>query len=195
MRNFFAKVREPLAAGLTKATTKSRVVLDTVRLRRQMHTLAKEKEQALAQLGVQVYTAVCQRGEVEQGEVSAAVSRLQERDRTIAALQQEITRLEALEAATPWFTAAEPPLAACTCGAPVPRGATFCENCGTNVQELVTRAEAEQQARGAAAPQAGGAGHCPRCGSRIASARAKFCRHCGAAVPGPAATSGPEPRR
>ena len=152
MRDFMARVREPLAAGLTKATTKSRVVLDTVRLRRQMRTLAKEKERALAQLGVHVYTTVCQHGEVEQGEVAAAVARLQERDRAIAALQQEIARLEALEAATPWFTAAAPPLAVCTCGAPIPRGAMFCESCGTNVQELVARAEAEQRARGAAAP-------------------------------------------
>jgi Double zinc ribbon len=195
MRDLWARVSEPLAAGLTKATTKSQVALETVRLRRQLRTLAKEKEQALAQLGVQVYTAVCQRGQVEQGEVSAAVTRLQERDRAIAALQQEITRLAALEAATPWFTAGESPIAACTCGAPIPRGALFCENCGTNVQELVARAEAEQRARGEAASQAGGAARCARCGTRIASARAKFCRHCGAAVPGTAETSGTEPGR
>jgi hypothetical protein len=101
MRDFLARVSELLAAGLTKATTKSRVALDTVRLRRQLRTLAKEKKQALAQLGVQVYPAVCQRGQAEQEEVSAAVARLQERDRAIATLQQEIRRLAALEAATP----------------------------------------------------------------------------------------------
>jgi DNA-directed RNA polymerase subunit RPC12/RpoP len=192
MRDVFAKVRNQLGAGLIKATTKSRVTLETVRLQRQIHTLAKEKEQALAQLGAQVYTAVCQRGQVEQGEVSAAVTRLQERDRAIESLQQEITRLEALEAATPWFGAGAPSIASCTCGTPLPTGAKFCENCGADVQELVATAEAEQRARAEAAQQAGGAALCPQCGARISSARAKFCRHCGAAFSGTSETSRPD---
>jgi hypothetical protein len=44
MRDFWARVSEPLTAGLTKATPKSRVALDTVRFRRQVCTLAKERE-------------------------------------------------------------------------------------------------------------------------------------------------------
>jgi hypothetical protein len=192
MRDFFARVRKQLGGGLTKATTKSRVALETVRLRRQIHKIAKEKEEALAQLGAQVYTEVCQRGHVEQGGLSDAVNRIQEMDRAIEALQQEIARLEALEAATPWFTGSEPPIASCTCGAPLPTGTKFCENCGANVQELVAKAETEQRARVEAVQQAGGAALCPQCGARISSARAKFCRHCGAAFPGTSEADRPD---
>ena len=82
-----------------------------------------------------------------------AVQRIQELDRSIEDLGKEITRLEALDAATPWpARGGEKPIATCTCGAPLPEGTKFCGNCGANAQELVAKAAAAL---------------CPQCGAGI----------------------------
>ena len=82
-------------------------------------------------------------------------------------LEKEITRLEALDAATPWPAGGgENGIATCTCGASLPEGSKFCGTCGINVQEIIAKAAVAL---------------CPRCGAGI-SPTTKFCRSCGAAV-------------
>jgi len=51
MPNFFDRLREEVSAGITTVTTKSRVAVETTRLRRQIWRITKEKKEALAQLG------------------------------------------------------------------------------------------------------------------------------------------------
>jgi predicted RNA-binding Zn-ribbon protein involved in translation (DUF1610 family) len=160
-------LKEQVSAGITTVTTKSRVVVETTRLRRQMRRIAKEKKEALAQLGTRAYQEICQRGRLDQEGMQDAVKRIQELDRSTEDLEKEITRLEALDAATPWPAGGgEKPIATCTCGAPLPEGSKFCGTCGVNVQEIVAKAAAAL---------------CPRCGAGI-SPTAKFCRSCGAAL-------------
>jgi predicted phage gp36 major capsid-like protein len=167
MADFFDKLKEQVSAGITTVTTKSRVVVETTRLRRQMRRLAQEKKEALAQLGTRAYQELRQRGHWEQEGMQEAVNRIQELDRSTEALEKEITRLEALDAVTPWPAAGgEQPIATCTCGTPLSEGSKFCGTCGVNVQEIVAKAAAAR---------------CPRCGAGI-SATAQFCRSCGAAV-------------
>ena len=167
MADFFDKLKEQVSAGITTVTTKSRVVVETTRLRRQMRRLAKEKKEALAQLGTRAYQEMCQRGHWEQEGMQEAVTRIQELDRSTEALEKEMTRLEALDATTPWPAGGgEQSIATCTCGTPLSEGSKFCGTCGVNVQELMTKAAAA---------------HCPHCGTGISST-AKFCRDCGTAV-------------
>jgi len=167
MADFFDKLKEQVSAGITTVTTKSRVVVETTRLRRQIHRIAKEKKEALAQLGTRAYQEMCQRGRLDQEGMQDAVTRIQELDRSTEDLEKEITRLEALDAATPWpAEGREQPIATCTCGTPLSEGIKFCGTCGVNVQEIVAKAAAAL---------------CPRCGAGI-SAAAKFCRSCGAAL-------------
>jgi|SoiMethySBSTD1v2_1073268.scaffolds.fasta_scaffold571712_1 ribosomal protein L40E len=168
MADFFDKLKEQVTAGLTTVTTKSRVAVETTRLRSQIRRIAKEKREALAQLGTRAYQEICERGHLEQDRIQEAVQRIQALDHSIKDLEKEITRLEALEAATPWPVAGrgENPIVTCTCGASLPEGSKFCDTCGVNVQEIVAKAAAAL---------------CPRCGAGI-SPTAKFCRSCGAAV-------------
>jgi len=51
MVDFLDKLKEQVAAGLTTVTTKSRVAVETTRLRSQIRRIAKEKREILAQLG------------------------------------------------------------------------------------------------------------------------------------------------
>ena len=132
-----------------------------------MRRIAKEKKEALAQLGTRAYQEMCQRGHLDQEGMQEAVTRIQELDRSTEALEKEITRLEALDAATPWpAEGGEKPIATCTCRTPLSEGIKFCGTCGVNVQEILTKAAAA---------------HCPQCGAGI-SATTKFCWSCGAAV-------------
>jgi len=167
MADFFDKLKEQVTAGLTTVTTKSRVAVETTRLRSQIRRIAKEKREALAQLGTRAYQEICERGHLEQDRIQEAVQRIQALDHSIKDLEKEITRLEALEAATPWpARGGENPIATCTCGAPLPEGSKFCGTCGVNVQEIIAKAAAAR---------------CPQCGAGI-SATFQFCRSCGAAV-------------
>jgi len=167
MADFFGRLKEQVSAGITTVTTKSRVAVETTRLRRQMRRRAQEKREALTQFGTRVYQEMCQHGHVEPEGLHEAVTRLQALDHSLEELGKEMTRLEALDAATPWPTGeGEKSLATCTCGSPVPAGSKFCGTCGINVQEIVAKAAAAL---------------CPRCGAGI-SPTAKFCRSCGAAV-------------
>src|SRR5258706_3097481 len=102
MADFFDRLKEQVSAGITTVTTKSRVVVETTRLRRQMRRLAQEKKEALAQLGTRAYQEMCQHGHWDQEGMQDAVTRIQELARSTEALDKEITRLEALAAATPW---------------------------------------------------------------------------------------------
>lgn len=184
MPDFFDKLREQIDAGLTKVTTKSRVTVETTRLRVQIRGIAKEKEEALARLGTRVYQEMSRNGQLNQEGVQQDVKRIQELDRSIEDLQKEIDRLEALDAATPWSTAGgtENPIATCTCGAPLTEGTKFCGNCGADAQEIITKAKAEELTKIEATKQADAA-LCPRCGTEV-SVTARFCRSCGAALTG-----------
>src|SRR5215510_5930282 len=175
MAAFFDRVKEQVNAGITTVATKSRVAVETTRLRGQIRRIATEKQEALAQLGTRAYQEICQRGHLDQAGLQEAVKRIQELDRSIEELGQEITRLEAKDTPTGWpVGGGEKPIATCTCGAPLSEGIKFCGTCGANVQEIVAKAAAAL---------------CPHCGAGI-SARAKFCRSCGAALPeGQEATS------
>jgi predicted nucleic acid-binding Zn ribbon protein len=167
MADFLDKLKEQVTAGITTVTTKSRVAVETTRLRSQIRRIAKEKREALAQLGTRAYQEICERGHLEQDSIQEAVQRIQALDHSITDLEKEITRLEAVDAATPWPAGGgEHPIATCTCGAALPEGSKFCGTCGVNVQELMTKAAAA---------------HCPQCGTGISST-AKFCRDCGTAV-------------
>jgi predicted nucleic acid-binding Zn ribbon protein len=167
MADFLDKLKEQVTAGLTTVTTKSRVAVETTRLRSQIRRIAKEKREALAQLGTRAYQEICERGHLEQDRIQEAVQRIQALDHSIKDREKEITRLEAVDAATSWPAGGgEPPIATCTCGAPLPEGSKFCGTCGVNVQEIMTKAAAA---------------HCPQCGAGI-SATAKFCRNCGVVV-------------
>ena len=182
MADFFDKLKEQVTVGITTVTTKSRVAVETTRLRSQIRRIAKEKREALAQLGTRAYQEICERGHLEQDRIQEAVQRIQALDHSIKDLEKEITRLEALEAATPRPAAGggEHPIATCTCGASLPEGGKFCGTCGVNVQEIITKAAAV---------------HCPQCGAGLSST-AKFCRSCGIAVTErQAATIPTEPRQ
>src|ERR1043165_5351848 len=98
MADFFDRLKEQVSAGITTVTTKSRVAVETTRLRRQIRRRAKEKKEALTQLGAQVYQGLGQRGHLDQAGLHEAVTRIQELDHSIEELGQEITRLEALDA-------------------------------------------------------------------------------------------------
>jgi hypothetical protein len=83
--------------------------------------IATEKQAALAQLGTRAYEEMGQRGQLDHEGMQAAVQRIQELDRSMEELGKEITRLEALDAATPWPAGGgEKPRATCTCGVPLP---------------------------------------------------------------------------
>jgi len=181
MAEFLDRLREQVSAGITTVTTKSRVALETTRLRSQIRRIVEEKKEALAQLGTRAYQEMCQRGQLDHDGMQAAVKGIQELDRSMEELGKEITRLEALDAATPWPAGrGEKPIATCTCGAPLPEGTKFCGNCGTNAQERVAKAAAAL---------------CPRCGAG-SSPPAKFCRSCGAALTErPEATLPTEPKQ
>ena len=167
MADFLDKLKEQVTAGLTTVTTKSRVAVETTRLRSQIRRIAKEKREALAQLGTRAYQEIGERGHLEQDRIQEAVQRIQALDHSIKDLEKEITRLEASDAASPWPAGGEEhPIATCTCGASLPEGGKFCGTCGVNVQEIMTKAAAA---------------HCPQCGAGISST-AKFCRSCGVAV-------------
>jgi len=167
MADFFVKLKEQIGAGITAVTTKSRVAVETTRLRRQMRKLLQEKKEALARLGARAYQEIGQRGQLDLAGMQDAVGRIQELDRSIEDLGKEITRLAALDAATAWPAGGEEkPLATCTCGTPLSEGTKFCGTCGVNAQEIIAKAAAAL---------------CPRCGAGISSV-AKFCRSCGAAV-------------
>jgi hypothetical protein len=180
MADFFVKLKEQVSAGITTVTTKSRVAVETTRLRRQMRQLAREKKEALARLGAQAYQEMGQRGQVDPAGLRDAVERIQELDRSLEDLGKEMTRLAALDATTAWPAGGEEkPLATCTCGAPLYAGTKFCGHCGANAQEIVAKAAAAL---------------CPQCGVGSLSS-AKFCRSCGAAIPErPEAPSQTEPR-
>ena len=181
MADLFDKVREQISAGLTKVTTKSHVTVETTRLGGQIRRVTKEKEEALFRLGSRVYHEMSTNDQLNLEVAQEEVKRIQAMDQEIADLQKEIGRLEALDAATPWTPQEEEkPVATCTCGAPLTEDTRFCGNCGTNTQEIVARAKAEQLARIEAAKKAVAAG-CPKCGTEI-SATAKFCLSCGAAL-------------
>src|SRR4030095_14250384 len=94
MADFLDKLKEQFTAGITTVTTKSRVAVETTRLRSQIRKIAKEKREALAQLGTQAYQEICQRGHLEQDRIQEAVTRLQTLDHSMKELEQEITRLE-----------------------------------------------------------------------------------------------------
>ena len=181
MADLVNRLREQVSAGITTVTTKSRVALETTRLRRQIRRIATEKKEALAQLGTRAYQEMCQRGQLDHDGMQDAVKRIQELDRSMEEFEKEITRLGALAAATPWPAGGgEEPRATCTCGAPLPEGTKFCGNCGANAQDLVAKAAAAL---------------CPRCGAG-SSPPAKFCRSCGAALTErPEATLPTEPKQ
>jgi hypothetical protein len=180
MADFFVKLKEQVSAGITTVATKSRVAVETTRLRRQMRQLAREKKEALARLGARAYEEMSQRGEVDPAGLRDAVERVQELDRSLEDLGKEMTRLAALDEATLWSAGGEEkPLATCTCGAPLYEGTKFCDHCGAKAQEIVAKAAVAL---------------CPQCGAGISSS-AKFCRSCGAAVTErPEAPSQTEPR-
>src|SRR5262245_34175594 len=114
MADFFSRVKEQVEAGITTVTTKSRVVVETTRLRRQMGKIAQERKEALAQLGAWVYQEMGQRGQVDPEGLREAVARIQTLDRAVEEQRQEITRLGALAAASPWSAGGgEKPLATC----------------------------------------------------------------------------------
>ena len=167
MTNFLDRLKEQIEASITAVTTRSRAAVDTARLRRQLGKIAREKKEALAQLGARAYEEMSQRGHVDPDGLRDAVARLQALDRAMAELRQEMTRVAALAAVPPWPAGGEEqPLVTCTCGAPLSEGSKFCGQCGANVQQIVANAVA---------------GCCPRCGAEN-SPSAKFCRSCGAAL-------------
>ncbi len=167
MVDFFERLKEQVTAGITTVTTKSRVAVETTRLRRQLRRRAQEKREALAQLGTRVYQEMCQRGQVHQEGIHEAVTQIQALDHSIEALEKETARLETLAADTAWpAEGGEKPIATCTCGALLSEGSKFCGTCGINVQEIVAKAAAVL---------------CPGCGAGL-SPTAKFCRSCGTAV-------------
>ena len=167
MANFMDRVKEQVSAGITTVTTKSRVAVDTVRLRRQLGHIAQQKNAALAQLGAWVYQEMDQRGHTDPEGLRDAVARIQALDRSLEELRQEMTHLAERAAAPPWPAGGgEQPLATCRCGAPLFAGSKFCGQCGAEAQEIVATAAAVR---------------CPRCGVG-SSLAAKFCRSCGAAL-------------
>ena len=126
MADFFDKLKEQVTVGITTVTTKSRVAVETTRLRSQIRRIAKEKREALAQLGTRAYQEICERGHLEQDRIQEAVQRIQALDHSSKDLEKEITRLEASDAASPWPAGGEEnPIATCTWGLPCPRGASF----------------------------------------------------------------------
>jgi glutamate synthase domain-containing protein 2 len=80
MADFFDKLKEQVTAGITTVTTKSRVAVETTRLRSQIRRIAKEKREALAQLGTRAYQEICERGHLEQDRIQEAVQRIQALD-------------------------------------------------------------------------------------------------------------------
>lgn len=181
MPDFFDKMREQINAGLTKVTTKSRVTVETTRLGGQIRRITKDKEEALLRLGTQAYQEISANGQLHVEAVQEDLKRIQAMDREIVDLQKEIERLETLDAATPWAAKEEEkPIATCTCGAPLTEDTKFCGNCGTNAQEIIVKAKAEELARAEAAKRTTVA-VCLQCGTEV-SVTAKFCRSCGAAV-------------
>jgi hypothetical protein len=83
MADFLDKLKEQVTAGITTVTTKSRVAVETTRLRSQIRRIAKEKREALAQLGTRAYQEICERGHLEQDRIQEAVQRIQALDHSI----------------------------------------------------------------------------------------------------------------
>jgi len=83
MPDFFDKVREQITTSLTKVTTKSRVTVETTRLEGQIRRIAKEKEEALRQLGTQVYQELSSTGQLNLEVVQEEVKRIQVMDRQL----------------------------------------------------------------------------------------------------------------
>lgn len=181
MADFFSKLRGQLDAGIAKVSTKSRVTIESTRLGAQIRKLTKEKEEALTRLGARVYRGMTQDGQVDQPALENDVQHISEFERSIAVLSQEIARLEALDAATPWSASEEaPPIATCDCGAPLTETMQFCGDCGKPTYEIIAKAQAAQRAR-AEESQTGATMVCSTCQAEI-SATAKFCRSCGTTV-------------
>ena len=73
------------------------------------------------------------------------------------------------------------------CGAQVPAGAAFCDNCGTPLAGVAARPGAGAPPAAFGGPAAG-AGRCPNCGESVMPGEA-FCGNCGAALGAAAPTA------
>jgi hypothetical protein len=164
MADFFDKLKDKLDEGISTLSAKSKGAIELSRLRNQLRTLEKDKDDRLRDLGRMVYDMV-RLDKYQPQEVSEFCRKIGDIDRQIVLVEEEIKRAQALSSQS----GQESFIATCDCGAGLSANQKFCGVCGREVSGLTVQPEhSPDKSR-----------LCSSCGSEIKT-EAKFCGKCGA---------------
>jgi len=132
MGNFFGRVKQGVAKGVTTASVKSKELVEATKLKSQISDIHEKKKAALEELGNIVYTMFL-KDEFPQDRIKARCAAVKALDDEIKLKEEELKEVHAKAAAA----LGKPKMVAtCECGAEVQEGTKFCGKCGKKMEDV-----------------------------------------------------------
>ncbi|MDI6793857.1 MAG: zinc ribbon domain-containing protein [bacterium] len=129
MADFFDKVKQTIDKGLATASVKSKEILDTTKLKREVGTFQKQRSALLEKLGNIVYAMFLRGSGFDEERIKETCGSIGRIDSQIKEKKEELEQihLKALEALG---------IVVCDCGTEISKGVKFCSKCGKKVEEI-----------------------------------------------------------
>lgn len=172
--------------GFNRGVESASRTAQTAKLRAQLNSLQKQRQDLAATLGESLYPATKDRVEFTAGREGLYQS-IAGIDSQCDAINQQIAQLEAEASGT---AAASSGYTCPRCGVAVDEGDLFCTNCGLPLDQAKADQPAETPVAAPATPAPAGVRTCPNCGSPVPDGD-MFCMNCGARVDGAPAETEP----
>lgn len=149
MADFFSKVKKGLNKGTTVIGVKSSTMIETNKIKSEISSLKKEKNEIFTAIGEKIYN-MRKEGNVDLAVIDPTLNRAFEIDHTILERENDIEELikkqeETLQAleeenhedvdGTQYNTTSPEEIVICECGAELTAGTMFCAQCGRKVSE------------------------------------------------------------
>lgn len=133
MADFFSKVKQGIGRGVATASVKSKEVLETTKIKSQIHGLEDQKKALLEELGNIVYT-MSLKGSFDEERLKTKCAAVAALDGQIKQKEEELkeVHLKAQEA-----LGKPKPIAVCTCGEEIYESTKFCGKCGKKVEPII----------------------------------------------------------
>lgn len=186
MADFFNKMKKGFSKGTTVISVKSSTMMETNKLKGEISSLKKEKNELFTTIGERFYN-MKKEGQVDYSELENTLSRAFEIDQTIEQREQDIEEAlrkqeETIKSLGEEADNADDKLI-CSCGETVAMGTKFCPKCGKKmdqIEEVVVETVVEQEAHEVAQEEVTETIVC-ECGVEL-PAGTIFCVQCGRKV-------------